>query len=234
MTSLPLYKIQKSKRRKKSTTIKVQRNGEVVVQVPHTMSKKDIQTLVRDKKVWIKKKLKGLKQRPKKTQKNFEHGELFSFLGEEYPLAIRKDESRKKGYLSFNQQQFTATIPPNWKKTKEKLRELFINWYKREGARIAKKEVETIAKELEVSYKEINLKNVKTLWGSCTPKKRLNFNWKITLTPFPVFRYVIVHEVCHLKIPGHSKKFWNLVESFDPDYKNNRKWLKRNSWKLSI
>ncbi len=202
--------------------------------VPHTMRGKEIEKILEKKEDWVQKKLKKLKNKPRRTRKTFTNGELFSFLGKEYPLIIRIDESRGEGYLSFNQQQFTATIPPDWEEPRKELKNLFINWYKKEGTSVVKREVEPIAKELEVTYKEINLKNVKTLWGSCTPKKRLNFNWKIVLAPFPVFRYVIIHEVCHLKIPGHSKEFWSLVEILDPDYKKHRKWLKNNSWQLSI
>lgn len=285
------YKITRSKRRKKTTTIRVRREGTVEVMVPHTMRNKEIEKLLEKKEDWVTKKLTELKHKPQKVRKNFTDGELFCFLGKEYPLVKRLHTNQKhcnstplacpaerdayptksvpyfakamkgkqgpaatkrsaktgatslvaksnmnrgEGYLSFNQQQFIATIPLNWKGDKKELRRLFINWYKNKGAQVAKKEVDPIAKKLGVTYKEINLKEVKTLWGSCTPKKRLNFNWKIALAPFPVFRYIIIHETCHLKIPGHNKKFWRLVESFDPSYKKHRKWLKENSWQLSI
>ena len=229
-----LYKITRSKRRKKTTTIRVTRKGTVEIMVPYAVSDRKAREQLKRKEDWIKKKIKELKNKPQRIRKKFIDGESFSFLGSDYPLVLRTDGSRGERYLNFNQQQFTATIPPDWKENKEKLRRLFIDWYKKEGARRAKRDVDPIAKKLGVTYKEINFKNVKTLWGSCTPKKRLNFNWKIALAPYPVFRYIIIHEICHLKIPGHSKKFWKLVESFDPHYKKHRKWIKVNSWKLSI
>jgi hypothetical protein len=39
--------------------------------------------------------------------------------------------------------------------------------------------------------------------------------------------YVIIHELCHLKEMNHSKKFWDLVEGFCPDYVNLKKELRQ-------
>ena len=38
--------------------------------------------------------------------------------------------------------------------------------------------------------------------------------------------YVCLHEICHLKHMNHSKKFWNMVEEYMPDYKIAEKELK--------
>ena len=39
--------------------------------------------------------------------------------------------------------------------------------------------------------------------------------------------YVCLHELCHLKYMNHSKKFWDLVEYYMPDYKLVKKELRR-------
>lgn len=54
------------------------------------------------------------------------------------------------------------------------------------------------------------------------------------MTPIEIIDYVVVHELCHLKIMNHSKDFWNLVESILPDYYERRKWLKVNENRLVI
>ena len=44
--------------------------------------------------------------------------------------------------------------------------------------------------------------------------------------------YVIVHEMMHLKVRGHNKRFWSGVEVFCPEYKQCRKWLREKGANL--
>jgi len=81
------------------------------------------------------------------------------------------------------------------------------------------KKVNKICKKYGFTYNKINIKNQKTKWGSCSKKKNLNFNYKIIFLPEKTAEYIIVHELCHLKIFNHSQKFWNLVDSIMPGYK---------------
>ena len=39
--------------------------------------------------------------------------------------------------------------------------------------------------------------------------------------------YVVLHEICHLRYMNHSKKFWEMVESYMPDYKEAERELKQ-------
>ena len=48
------------------------------------------------------------------------------------------------------------------------------------------------------------------------------------MSPLSVIDYVVVHELAHLRVKDHSRKFWQLVESIDPDYKAKRKWLREH------
>jgi predicted metal-dependent hydrolase len=78
------------------------------------------------------------------------------------------------------------------------------------------------------NYNKINIKNQKTRWGSCSRKGNLNFNYKIIFLPDRVQRYIIAHELCHIKEFNHSKKFWALVSKIIPDYAIIRSDLKKS------
>ena len=56
----------------------------------------------------------------------------------------------------------------------------------------------------------------------------------LPLAPEPVRDYVIIHELAHLKHANHSKSFWKLVESADPRFMENRKWLRANGNRIGI
>ena len=78
------------------------------------------------------------------------------------------------------------------------------------------------------AYSGIRIADQKTRWGSCSSNKTLSFSWRLMLAPPRVMDYVVIHEVCHLRHMNHSKDFWRMVASLDPDYKEHRKWLKEN------
>lgn len=82
------------------------------------------------------------------------------------------------------------------------------------------------------SYKKITIKNQFSRWGSCSRKGNLNFNYRIALLAPELADYIIVHELCHLGEFNHSKKFWDLVATTVPNWRELRATLKKDGQKL--
>jgi predicted metal-dependent hydrolase len=104
-------------------------------------------------------------------------------------------------------------------------------------ARIGAREIvsalaEEEAERLGVAYRRIRIGDQRTLWGSCSPAGTLSFNWRLVLAPLEVLDYVVVHELCHLRVPNHSKSFWTLVEGSRPDWREQRDWLREHGPEL--
>jgi len=85
------------------------------------------------------------------------------------------------------------------------------------------------ASVLNLEYGRVFVKDQRTLWGSCSGRRNLNFNWRLAAAPPEALDYVVIHELCHLREMNHSKRFWDLVRAACPDYKARRKWLRDNS-----
>ncbi len=79
-----------------------------------------------------------------------------------------------------------------------------------------------------VKYNKITVRKQKTRWGSCTSNGNLSFNCLLMLCPEQVQKYVVIHELCHIKEMNHSPAFWANVEAVCPDYKKQKLWLKQN------
>jgi predicted metal-dependent hydrolase len=106
-------------------------------------------------------------------------------------------------------------------------------WDARAAAReLASTLVDDEAERLGVIYSRIRIGDQRTLWGSCSARGVLSFNWRLVLAPLEVFDYVVVHELCHLLVPNHSAAFWGLVERQRPHWRAPRRWLREHGPEL--
>jgi len=105
-----------------------------------------------------------------------------------------------------------------------------------DGRQRAERELRPIleieAGALGVSFQRMTIRDQRTRWGSCSSRGTLSFNWRLVLAPPEVLDYVAVHEVCHLRVPNHSGRFWRLVAERRPGYAEPRAWLARHGWEL--
>ena len=88
--------------------------------------------------------------------------------------------------------------------------------------------VQLVSSKIRINFKSLNLKGYRAMWGSCNSRSEICLNWKLVMLPKKVIDYVIVHELCHIIEPNHSKSFWSLVKKYDSKYIENKNWLKKN------
>ena len=86
-----------------------------------------------------------------------------------------------------------------------------------------------LASGIGVTPSKIVIKKLKSRWGSAGKTGTITLNLALTKTPPRIIDYVIIHELCHLKIKGHSTRYWNLLSNFMPNYKQKIKWLEVNN-----
>jgi len=71
----------------------------------------------------------------------------------------------------------------------------------------------------------LQVKELRSRWGSCSADGVLAFSWRLILAPPFVLDYLAAHEVAHLKEMNHSRRFWAHVRRCAPDYERGRAWL---------
>ena len=107
-------------------------------------------------------------------------------------------------------------------------------WYLERAKEKLPPRIKVFADNLGVEYKNILVSDLKYSWASCTPKKNLNFNWRIIKAPLHVIDYLVVHELSHLIVPNHSPEFWNIVAVQLTNYEKAKIWLKEHGNQLEI
>ena len=89
--------------------------------------------------------------------------------------------------------------------------------------------MELNALHFQESVAAVRLKNVSSLWGSCSSKRIINLSTRLLFVPKEVLDYVMIHELAHLKQHNHSYKFWALVSQAMPSYKEQIHWLRSHA-----
>lgn len=84
----------------------------------------------------------------------------------------------------------------------------------------------------QYTYRRVSIRDQKTRWGSCSSQQTLSFNYRLALLSSEMVDYVVVHELCHLREPNHSARFWALVAETVPDFRERRAALRKQSLQL--
>ena len=70
-----------------------------------------------------------------------------------------------------------------------------------------------------ISYKKMQVRAQRTCWGSRSSTGTLSLNLCLLFLRPPLMRYLMIHELCHGRHMNHSKRFWQLVGRYEPDYR---------------
>jgi hypothetical protein len=215
--------------RTKSATIKVE-DGIVVVVVPRLLTQERIKKLLDDKKLWIKQKIALHPQMKIMHEKQYVSGEAFSYLGRNYRLKVTEGELAT---IKLVQGRLTISAPQGPSQSKL-IKGALTSWFRRRAELKLREKIIRYSPIVGVETNGYKVKSFQSRWGSCTPRGRVDFNWKIIMAPNRVVDYVVVHELCHLKQHDHSPQFWKLVESIMPDYAESKEWLRVNGASLMV
>ena len=183
------------------------------------------ESLLADNAAWVvEKKRKYDSYREQIPKRRFEPGEMFPYLGEPHKIIV---EQRSSSEVSDDELRL-AKHHVEQTSVKRALETLF----RRKARKWFEKRADHYAAEMDVEYKQIEIRNQRTKWGSCSTTGTLGLNWRLMMAPPDVVDYIIVHELAHLRERNHTDAYWKLVGEYIPDYKEKAEWLNQNSTKL--
>lgn len=208
------------RRRRRRIAITVSPANEVKVLLPYYAPKKVALDLVARQTDWILRQIENNKNKSPVERKKFQEGETYLYLGKEKYLAL---EPGKKSLVRLNNDKLTVSLPES--KPTDHIKTLIIKWYKDMAKDILEDRTALYAPQVGKTAKKISVRSARGRWGSCSASGNISYNWKLIMAPLDVIDYVVVHELCHLVHPNHSRSFWALVASIMPDYKEHSRWL---------
>lgn len=222
------YQLKRSKNRK-TLAIKIKAK-EVFVYAPMHLKQDFIEQWLMQKQNWINKHLE--KQIKRVDAASVLTQKTLSILGEDVNLAfvegqVKSNAELVDGVLSINTSRRVINV-------RDKQLSLIAEFAKDKLTDYCSAKAQILAKQINESFHSVSVKHVRSRWGACDSKRRLQFNLQLVTAPLWVIEYVVAHEVAHLKVMDHSCRFWQTVEGIYPDYRNAENWLKENGYKLDI
>jgi predicted metal-dependent hydrolase len=106
-------------------------------------------------------------------------------------------------------------------------------WYRREARVRIEAVTAAESARLELEPGRISIRDQKTRWGSCSTSGTLSFNWRLVIGPGHALRYVVIHELIHIRHHNHSRAFWAALTDALPDWKRSAGWLRANERQLT-
>lgn len=220
---LEINQLIRSKRR--TIALIVERDGSLTVRAPKRTALRDVHSFIREKSDWILRTRARLKSVPQPREKRFVEGEKFFFLGSEYELRLARSG---RTALRFDR-GFDLRISAQKRGAVH-----FTRWYKQQAFKIISERVDQFSKRYNFKPGRVKITSARTRWGSCSSNGSLNFSWRLIMAPLDVIDYVVLHELAHLRVKSHSKRFWKVVEEMVPDHKARRKWLREHGESLTL
>jgi len=231
-------------RRSKTSEIIVD-SDEIVIRVPYFKPDKEIESLLKQKITWILKKQREILHGEKKIEISkpvYAEGSTLPYLGTNHKIQVKILESQKennqeveKNSLVHKNELFLFNIHYGNHENQDfnnEIRNLYENWLHHKAKIIFKDKVHMLSKVMGLKPNKVVIKNLKNRWASITKNNEININLNLIKAHPEIIDYIIIHELCHFKIKGHSYNFWDLLRRYSPDYPKLIKWLDINGKNL--
>jgi len=208
----------------KRLTISVCPDLAVEVKAPKGTSLTQIKARVHRRAAWIASQLQHFRQSPPAFPKRrYVSGETHVFLGRQYRLKLHLADRNSVKLIG----RYLHVCTPTPRHT-QRVRALVVDWYRGHAKQLLHRRVQQCyehVKRFGVPSPTIRLKKMHKRWGSCTRTAGITLNSELIKAPSQCIDYVIVHELCHLRVHGHNNRFFRFLTACMPDWQHRKQRL---------
>lgn len=218
------YRYRNSSRR--TLAISVHPDLAVTVRAPLGVAPDRIRRAVLRRGAWIEKSRQDRElYLPKQPPRRYVSGETHRYLGRQYRLKV----------LERPEESVTCLRGHLWVRLKNpedsgRVKTLLDRWYADHAKEVFRERLEVCAGKvarLGITALMPTIRRMVSRWGSCSPRGRITLNLELIKVPTECIDYVMLHELCHLKVPHHGPRYWSLLRRLMPGYEDVRKKLNR-------
>ena len=211
---------------RRTLSLSILKDGQIVVKAPTKMSGGAIEKFVYEKQDWIKQKLAIIENNKQKFDDVITY-KKFMLFGNRYDLKLSDVKT-----IQTSNNDMCIYMPKSI--DQDKIYTKLKSWYKKMAKNTLEERLNYISNLIKLRPNNMKITDSKGRWGACNSKGNISFNFRVVMLEPAVIDYVIVHELCHLIEMNHSKKFWNLVNSFLPNAPELKQKIKDYGFLLEL
>lgn len=197
--------------------------------MPWRVGRREAEAFARESREWIRRRWEVLRRPDLLTlPERFVSGATVPFQGRRMPLRVERSGAGETELSCGRAFRVRVARRLSAEECEAEVRRVVLEYMARRALGAAEALVERYAPGLGVDPRGVRVRRTKSQWGSCGVDGVLCFNWLLVALPEPVFEYIVVHELCHLRVRDHGPRFWRLVAATLPDYQTRRTWLSRH------
>jgi predicted metal-dependent hydrolase len=212
------YRIRRSDRARR-IRVSVDNDGQVEVVLPARSPERHAEDAVRQLAPWIARRRAAVARAVNEMAR--EPGTV-PYLGETLMLVAEPGRTR------VHRRGDTLLVPEG------DPREALERWYRRQAKLEIAPRLDAATARYGTSYSGLTIRGQRTRWASRSTSGGMSFNWRLLLAPPEILDYVVEHEVAHIEVMDHSPRFWRLLASRSPRWREHAAWLKRYGSTLTL
>ncbi len=227
VSTLP-YRIRRSDRAVYARIL-VDADGVQVV-VPRRFPLRNVEPFVQEKRPWIERTLRRMRESESEVPRpQIEDGGGIPYLDELLILNLSAEAGRTRPFVSRRGDELRVVLPSD-----AEPRKALEAWYRRQARTEVAVRLDAAVARAGRSYTTLQIRGQRTRWASCSTSGAMSFNWRLLLAPEKILDYVVEHEVAHLDVQDHSNRFWRLLASRCPAWREHEAWLRRHGHALRL
>lgn len=208
------FEVRRSSRRTRTIEVAVTPAG-VRVYAPSAAPVAELERFVLAKAPWI---LTHLSQLERTSRPGLQDGQTMPYLGRAVPLSYESGDLPGP-VVRLDGNRFVVTVPAaDGDSHLPSVGHSFVAWYNARAWERIPARVDAWWPVLGHGPKSrVLIRDQKSRWASCAPDGTIRFNWRVVTLDQSLIDYVVVHELIHLRVKGHSPEFWNRMADVLPD-----------------
>ena len=200
------------------------------VTAPENASDTEIRQALTKKRKWIVENLAALRQHYEKTHKiaRFRTGAKIPYCGRLAKIVTHKAQTPfavvcyRNGFHVEHPQY--ETIAEHDDAVESAIQQYLRQRFHKEAGKWLK----DYQRKLDVGISQLRITNMTRRWGSCSRNGTVSLDWHLVYAPKRVARYVIAHELAHVRVKEHNTEFWKTVRRIFGEHEHEHTWLLQN------